>query len=181
MTVGQSSTLGDGPIVLVGLMAAGKTSVGQRLAADFTLRFVDLDTEIERRAGMSVPELFSRHGELAFRELEARVSEELMPGSDAVVAVGGGWMANPAARGAWPTARTVWLAVSPAEAARRIGSSAGSRPLLNDEDTRSVLARLLAQRLPAYGEATYTVDTEGRRIDEVATEVARLVRLSNDQ
>ncbi len=169
-----------GPIVLVGLMAAGKTSVGRRLAADLALRYVDLDAEIERRAGMSVDELFSRHGELAFRELEARVSEDLMPGSDAVVAVGGGWMANPAARGAWPTARTVWLTVSPEEAARRVGSETGSRPLLDGENTRSVLARLSAQRLPAYGEATYTVDTDGRPIDEVATEVARLLGLSKD-
>lgn len=181
MTAEQSSAPGDGPIVLVGLMAAGKTSVGRRLAADFGLRFVDLDTEIERRVGMSVSELFSRHGELAFRELEARVSQDVRPGSDAVVAVGGGWMANAAARGAWPTARTVWLVVSPGEAARRVGSETGSRPLLDGEDTRSVLARLSAQRLPAYGEATYTVDTDGRRIDEVASQVARLVGLSNNQ
>lgn len=165
------------PIVLVGMMAAGKTTAGRQLAADFGLPFVDLDREIERRAGMSVSELFSRHGELTFRELEAAVSQDLAPGHDTVVAVGGGWMANPAAREAWPGARTVWLRVSPAEAARRVGMGTGSRPLLDGEDTRSVLERLSAQRLPAYGEATYTVDTEGRRVDEVASEIARLVGL----
>ena len=178
MNAGDGFNASATPIVLVGLMGAGKTTVGRQLAADFGVEFVDLDEEIERRAGMSVAELFGRHGELAFRELEASASHDLAPGPRTVVAVGGGWMANPIARGAWPAAVTVWLMVSPEEASRRMKSRTGCRPLLDGADTRSVLERLLAQRLPAYGQATYTVDTNRLRADQVAAEVARLVGLA---
>ncbi len=116
--------------MLVGLMAAGKTTVGRILAAACGMRFIDLDQEIERRAGMSTAELFARQGEPAFRDIEAVVSHELAPGSDVVVAAGGGWMVNSSARQAWPQARIVWLAVSPSEAALRIGSQTTTRPLL---------------------------------------------------
>lgn len=167
----------SGPVVLIGLMAAGKTTVGRILAAGCGLRFVDLDDEMERRTGMSPAELFACRGESAFRDLETAASFDLTPGADTVVAVGGGWMANPAARRAWPGAVTVWLTVSPAVAALRIGPHIASRPLLEGEETQSVLERLLAQRLPAYMEATYTVDTDGPGAEEIATEIARLVGL----
>jgi len=166
-----------GPIVLVGLMAAGKTTVGRILASRCGIQFVDLDHEIERHVGMSVAELFATGGELAFREIEAAVSLELTPGSDAVVAVGGGWMANMAARAAWPEALIVWLSVSPVVAALRIGSQSATRPLLEGGEPQQVLERLLAQRLPAYTGATYTVDTDELGVEEIATEIARLIGL----
>ena len=177
MTEARGSSSTNGPVVLVGLMAAGKTTVGHMLAAGCGLRFVDLDHEIERRTGMSPAELFACRGESAFRDLEAAASLDLKPGADTVVAVGGGWMANLPARRAWPGAITVWLAVSPAVAALRIGPHTASRPLLEGEETQCVLERLLVQRLPAYTEATYTVDTDGPGADEVAAEIARLVGL----
>jgi len=168
----------DGPIVLVGLMAAGKTTVGRMLANGCGLYFVDLDREIERRAGMSVAELFASKGESAFRELEAATSLDLAPGSDTVVAVGGGWMSNSTARQAWPDARIVWLVVSPVVAALRASSQPTSRPLLEGVDLQRELERLLAQRLPAYAEATYTVDTDGSGVEEIVAEIAHLVGLS---
>jgi len=168
----------DGPIVLVGLMAAGKTTVGRMLATGCGLHFVDLDREIERRAGMSVAELFVSKGESAFRDLEAATSLDLAPQSDTVVAVGGGWMSNSAARQAWPDARVVWLSVSPVVAALRASSQPTSRPLLEGADMQLELERLLAQRLPTYAEATYTVDTDGSGVEEIAAEIAHLVGLS---
>ncbi|TFG64833.1 MAG: shikimate kinase [Gemmatimonadales bacterium] len=177
MTGESRSGPARGPVVLVGLMAAGKTTVGRILATGCGLSFVDLDHEIERRAGMSVTELFASQGESAFRDLETAASLELAPRSDVVVAVGGGWMANSTARKAWPDARIVWLIVSPAAAALRVGSNPELRPLLEDADMHRVLERLLAQRLPAYAEATYTVDTENSGAGEVAAEIAHLLGL----
>ena len=177
MTGDARSGASGGPIVLVGIMAAGKTTVGRYLAAGCGLTFIDLDHEIELLAGMSVAELFASEGESAFRELEAAVSLDLALRSDVVVAVGGGWMVNTTARQAWPEARIIWLVVSPSAAALRIGSHTASRPLLDGPDTQHDLERLLARRLPAYAEALYTVDTEGSTAEETAAEIARLVGL----
>ena len=177
MNLDSSSGQVSGPIVLVGLMAAGKSTVGRILAAACGLEFVDLDHEIERKAGRSIAELFATSGESTFRELEAAASLDLAPRSEVVVAVGGGWMTNPTARKAWPDVRIVWLTVSPAEAARRIGSNPASRPLLKGKNTQQVLERMLAQRLPAYTGAAYTVDTDGSGAEEIAAEIARLVGL----
>ena len=177
MTGDTGSGPTGGPIVLVGLMGAGKTTVGRILADGCGLRFIDLDDEIEIQAGMSVAELFASQGESAFRDLEAAVSLDLAPRSDVVVAVGGGWMVNTAARQAWPEASIIWLVVSPPVAALRIGSHAASRPLLEGRNAQDILERLLARRLPAYTEALYTVHTDGSKAEEIAAEIARLVGL----
>lgn len=163
-------------VVLVGLMGAGKSTVGQMMARETGLRCADLDVEIAALAGRSIAELFDACGEPEFRRLEARATEAMAVESDGlIVAAGGGWMANPEARAALPDALTVWLKVSPAEAARRISRGASSRPLLEGRATTDRLEAILAERLPAYGEATYTVDTEGRTAAEVSSLVmARL-------
>lgn len=164
-------------VVLVGLMGAGKTTTGRRLAELRGCRFVDLDDEIARRAGRSIGQLFDEVGEAGFRKLEAEATEGLAEvaetgsGPGIVVAAGGGWMSNPAARAALPDAITVWLKVTAAEASRRMAHEAGRRPLLAGENPERVLEALLVERLPAYGEATYTVDT----IDRTPVEVARLI------
>lgn len=178
---GSTGAAARPPLVLVGLMGAGKSTVGRRLAELCGRAFVDLDEEIVRLAGRRIDELFDEVGEAGFRSLEARATRELAsrraaaPGGEApglVVAAGGGWMANPAARAALPDAETVWLKVGPAEAARRLSLDDATRPLLDGYDPACRLQDLLAGRLPAYGEATYTVDTAGRGAEAVARAVA---------
>lgn len=166
-----------GPIVLVGLMGAGKSTAGRHLARLLGREFVDLDERIARRATRSISELFAVAGEAAFRDLEVRETLEIeaaIRGSPAavVVAAGGGWMANREARAALPGATIVWLKVAPAEAARRIGRSGAERPLLTGEDPVARLTSLLDERLPAYREATYTVDTSGLDPRTVARRIA---------
>lgn len=165
------------PVVLVGLMGAGKTTTGRCLAELRGCPFVDLDDDIVRRAGRTIEALFDEVGEAGFRELEAEATKELAAwlardrDVGLVVAAGGGWMANPAARAALPDAITVWLKVTAAEAFRRIDRETGRRPLLADANPERVLDRLLAARLPVYGEATYTVDT----MDGTPAEIARTI------
>lgn len=174
-----------GPIVLVGLMGAGKSTVGRHLATMCERRFVDLDEEIGRRTGRSVPELFAEVGEVGFREMEAHTTREIAavaaqsPG--VVIAAGGGWMANRLARTALPTATTVWLRVAAAEAAHRLAPERTDRPLLVGVDPVVRLAALLDERLPAYREATYTVDTMHREPEDVAREVAAATGLVIDR
>lgn len=174
----------DGPVVLVGLMGAGKSTVGRRLAKRCGRPFLDLDEEIARRAGVPVREIFASGGETGFRELEARTTGEIAigiaDGESPIVAAGGGWMANRAARVALPAARTVWLKVGPAEAARRLASDPGGRPLLEAGDPAERLAALLAERLPAYGEAQYTVDTAGRTADDVVRRIVAVLGLPEE-
>lgn len=164
------------PVVLVGLTGAGKTSVARRLADRAGVEAVDLDEEIEAATGRRVSELFEERGEAAFREAEAEASRAVARrvgvAGRLLIAAGGGWMANDAARAALPDATIVWLDVSPDEAAARLRNEPSGRPLLRGRDVRSALGDLLRERLPAYREATYTVETEGLSVDEVAREVA---------
>lgn len=182
----RSAAAASPPLVLVGLMGAGKSTVGWRLATLSGRAFVDLDEEIVRAAGCRTEELFAHLGEAGFRSLEVEVTRDLAAsrgqlGDDApglIVAAGGGWMSNPTARAALPDAKTVWLKVGPAEAARRLSLDDATRPLLDGYDPARRLEGLLAERLPAYGEATYTVDTAGRGADEVARAVAATAGLT---
>ena len=165
-------------VVLVGFMAAGKTSVGRRVADRLGYRFVDLDDEIERLAGSSVPEIFADGGEERFRQLEARATRRLSTGGRTVIATGGGWMARPELRDSWPDAVRVWLQVEPEEAVARLGERIASRPLLADADDPTGAARaLLDRRRSAYERAEIHVDTGDRGAREVAREVVR--RLSS--
>ena len=161
-------------VVLVGFMAAGKSTVGRRVAERLGYRFVDLDEEIERLAGRSVPEVFAEGGEERFRELEARATRRLTVREPTVVATGGGWMARPELRDVWPDAVRVWLKVDAEEVVTRLGERIASRPLLADADDPTAAARdLLAQRRSAYERAEVHVDTVGRETREVAREVVR--------
>lgn len=167
-------------------MGAGKSTVGRRLASLCGRVFIDLDEEIVRATGRRIDELFDEVGEKGFRDLEAEATRKLGsrgadPDGEAsgmIVAAGGGWMANPAARAALPDAETVWLKVGPAEAALRLSLDDATRPLLDGYDPARRLRDLLAGRLPAYGEATYTVDTAGRGVEAVAREVAAVAGLA---
>lgn len=163
-------------IVIVGFMAAGKSTVGRLVAEEVGYGFVDLDELVERLVGRSVPEIFRSGGEEAFRELEARATARLDDREGVVAAVGGGWMARPALRTRWPDAVRVWLRVGPEEAVRRLEGQLGSRPMLAGEDPVGEARELLASRREDYARAEVAVETEGRSPEEVASEVLGRLR-----
>lgn len=155
-------------VVLVGFMAAGKSSVGRGLAERMGWRFIDFDAEIERRSGRSVPELFSQDGEAAFRRMEAELTSELAGLTRVVLAPGGGWVAQPGLLDRLgPGSLVVWLRVSAEEAVRRSQAGPGTRPLLAGDEPLAAARRLLEAREASYARADWTVDVEGSTVDEV--------------
>ncbi len=143
----------DRPIVLVGLMGAGKSTVGRRLAKLLGLPFVDTDTEIEEAAGTSTADLFERFGEDDFREGERRLVARLIDGTVRVIATGGGAFVDPQTRRLLnDRAITVWLDAPVEVLAERTGRR-NTRPLLRTGDPAETLARLAEQRHPMYAEA----------------------------
>jgi shikimate kinase len=141
------------PIVLVGLMGVGKSTVGRRLAARMRLPFVDADNEIERAAGMTIAEMFERFGEGHFRDGERRVIARLIDGTPKVIATGGGAFINAETRALiLEHGLAIWLDASPAVLAERVGRR-DHRPLLRGKDAKAVLTELAAARNPIYAMA----------------------------
>jgi shikimate kinase len=150
----------DRPIVLVGLMGAGKSCIGRRLAQRLRLPFIDADREIEQAAGCSIPEIFSRHGEQAFRDGERRVILRLLESPPFVLATGGGAFMDPRTRAAIrEKAISIWLRADLDLLVRRTGRRS-DRPLLQVDDPRARLAELMDTRYPVYAEADLTVDSQ---------------------
>ncbi|WP_152608550.1 shikimate kinase [Croceibacterium mercuriale] len=147
----------DRPIVLVGMMGVGKTSVGRRLAQALQMPFSDADEEIERAARMSVSEVFGRFGEAYFRDGERRVIARLLQGGPGIVATGGGAFVQPDTR-AMIIERgiAVWMDSDTATLVERV-SRKDTRPLLRGGDPAEILARLKAEREPAYALAPLKV------------------------
>ena len=146
-------------IVFVGLMGAGKSCVGRRLAARLGLPFIDADAEIEAAAGLSVAEIFARYGEQAFREGERKVMARLLDGERSVLATGGGAFIDPGTRQLiGEKAISIWLS---ADLELLIKRTAGRdhRPLLKTGDPRVILRRLMDQRYPVYAQADITVES----------------------
>lgn len=138
------------PIVLVGLMGVGKSTVGRRLADRLRLPFVDADHEIEAAAGMTITEIFDRFGEPYFRDGERRVIARLMDGRPKVIATGGGAFVNETTRRLILDQSTaIWLHAPPELLAERV-KRRDTRPLLRGRDARQVLTELAAQREPIY-------------------------------
>jgi len=170
-TAFQPRALAGRSIVLVGLMGAGKTSIGRRLAARLGLPFRDADAEIELAAGCTVPELFSRYGERAFRDGERRVIRRLLAGDQMVLAFGGGAFMDPATRAAARAeAVTIWLRCPLPTLVRRV-SGRDHRPLLRDGDPGDILQRLIDQRYPIYAEADVIVDCGDETPDTTTAQV----------
>lgn len=163
-------------IVLVGLMGAGKTSVGKRLAALLGVPFIDSDAEIEAAAGMGIPEIFETLGEPAFRDGERRVISRLLDGQPCVLATGGGAFIEPRTRARIArTATSVWLRADLGLLWDRVRDRPG-RPLLEAEDPRAVLADLDQRRSPVYALADVTVDSRrGMSHDAMARSVITAV------
>jgi shikimate kinase len=163
-------------VVLVGLSGAGKTTIGRLVAGALGAPFVDLDAEVERRAGKSIRRIFAEDGEPAFRALEAACGRDVLAGPPGIVAAGGGYVENEANRSA---ARlrglVVHLSVGIDEAVRRLDAGA-ARPMVVGAEPAQRLRELFGRREAGYLEADHTVVTDERPPQEVAEEVASLAR-----
>ena len=163
-------------VALVGLMGAGKSAIGKRLAARLGLPFVDADDEIERAAGCSVAEFFERYGEPEFRPGERRVIARLLDHPPLVLSTGGGAYIHPETRALMRTrAITVWLRAELDVLYDRVRRR-GHRPLLRQGDPREVLARLMEQRYPIYAEADIVVDSTAQPADRTTEQVLAALR-----
>jgi shikimate kinase len=158
-------------VVLVGLMGAGKSAIGKRLAQRLGLPFTDADHEIEQAAGCSIEEFFARHGEAAFREGERRVMARLLEQPRQVLATGGGAFMDAATRAlVREKAISVWLRADLAVLLDRVQRRA-NRPLLKTGDPREVLERLIALRHPVYAQADIVVDSRDVPADRTTQDV----------
>lgn len=145
--------VGQQSIVLVGLMGSGKSTIGRRLATRLKMRFADADDEIERAAGMSIAEIFSRFGEPQFRDGERRVIARLLAGPPLVLATGGGAFMNEETRALiLNDSLSIWLDADVDTLVERVGRR-DTRPLLKDRDPGDVLRELAAARNPVYAQA----------------------------
>lgn len=162
--------LQDRVIVFVGLMGAGKTAIGKRVAQLLGLPFVDSDHEIEAVSRMTIPELFEAYGEPEFRALEQRVIERLLREGPCVVSTGGGAFMNAQTRNAI-AARGVslWLKAELDLLMERVGRNQ-NRPLLKDPDPRGVMQRLMDERYPVYAQADITMETRDANREIIADE-----------
>jgi shikimate kinase len=147
----------DRPVVLVGMMGVGKSTIGRKLAQLLGLPFADADDEIEQAAQMSVAEIFERYGEAYFRDGERRVIARLLDGGPTVIATGGGAFAQPDTRALiQERGIAVWLDSDVATLVDRV-SRKDTRPLLRGGDPKEIVTRLKAEREPAYAEAAIKV------------------------
>lgn len=163
-------------IVLVGMMGAGKSSVGRKLAARLALPFVDADTEIEAAAGMSIPDIFETRGEAEFRAGEARVLARLLETGPQVLATGGGAYINVDTRAAIRAKGvSVWLRADFDVLMKRIRRRA-DRPMLKTEDPAATLRHLIEQRYPVYAEADIVVDSRDVLHEVIVDEILGALR-----
>jgi shikimate kinase len=153
-----TAALGMRSVVLVGMMGAGKSTIGRRLSLRLGLPFIDADTEIEvAHAGMTIPEIFERHGEPYFRDGEARVISRLLDNGPGVLATGGGaFMREETRNRIRDKAISIWLKVDPDTILHRVKRRAG-RPLLQTADPEATVERLIREREPIYQHADVTV------------------------
>ncbi len=158
-------------------MGAGKSCIGRKLAQRLGLRFVDADSEIEAAAGCSIPEIFERHGEAAFRDGERRVIARLLESHDRqVLATGGGAFMDAGTRRAIAgTGVSVWLRAD-LELLLRRTSRRSKRPLLRRGNPRETLSRLIGERYPVYAEADITVDSVDGPPDETVDRVLEALK-----
>lgn len=166
-----TAALGRRSIVFVGLMGAGKTAIGRKVAHSLKLPFADSDHEIEAAARMTIPELFELYGEAEFRALEARVIHRLLEDGPRVVSTGGGAFMNENTRAEIAAnGVSVWLKAELDVLVDRVGRKP-NRPLLKTGDPREILARLMDLRYPVYGLADVTVHTRDEKREVIAAEV----------
>ena len=165
------SHLGDLTIVFVGLMGAGKTAIGRKVAQALELPFVDSDHEIESVSRMTIGDLFERYGETEFRALEQRVLERLLREGPRVVSTGGGAFMNAQTRQMIAEhGVSIWLKADIDLLMERVAKKQ-NRPLLKNPDPRAVMEKLMADRYPVYALADVTVTTRDAKREQIADEV----------
>ena len=158
-------------VVLVGLMGAGKTSVGRRLADMFGIRFVDADKEIEQAAGCSIADFFERYGEDEFRRGEERVIARLLKEPPCVLATGGGaYMSADTRREIQEHGLSLWLKADLDVLFERVARRS-DRPLLKTEDPRTTLETIMNTRYPVYAQADLTVESYRGPIEQTVDRV----------
>src|SRR5213080_3607201 len=171
-----TAALGRRSIVLVGMMGAGKSTIGRRLAARLRLPFLDADTEIEAAAGMSIPDIFEAHGEPYFRDGEARVIARLLDSGPAVLATGGGAVMREETRNRIrDKAVSIWLKADVEIIMKRVKRRA-DRPLLQTEDPAATVSRLLEGREPIYRTADLTILSRDVPHDRIVDECIDALR-----
>ena len=172
LTAAILAGLGSRSIVLVGMMGVGKSSVGRRLAARLAIPFTDADSEIEKAAGMTIAEIFARHGEPYFRSGEGRVIARLLEGGPQVLATGGGAFMNADTRALIKLKGiSIWLHAEFDVLLRRTSKRRGDRPLLHTDDPVETLRKLLAEREPTYALADLTVQSREVAHDAIVADV----------
>ena len=162
-------------VVFVGLMGAGKTAIGRKVAGMLGLPFTDSDHEIESVSRMTIPDLFERYGEAEFRSLEQRVIVRVLESGPQVLSTGGGAFMNAQTREAIEAyGLSVWLKADVDTLLDRV-SKKQNRPLLKNADPRAVLERLMLERNPVYALADVTVATRDERKEVIAGEVIEAI------
>ncbi len=170
-----NARLGNRSIVLVGLMGAGKTTVGRRLAKRLGIGFVDADAEIERAAGKTVAEIFEEDGETFFRAGEERVIARLLNDGPQVLATGGGaWMSEVTRQAVREKGISVWLRADLDVLMERVSRRPG-RPLLKNPDPRAVMRKLMDERYPVYAQADVTVESREAPHQTIVNDIIRAV------
>jgi shikimate kinase len=166
------AALGSRPIVLVGMMGAGKSTIGRRLAARLQLPFTDADVEIETAHDrMTIPEIFQKYGEPYFRDGEARVIARLLDSGPGVLATGGGsFMREETRQRIGDKAVSIWLKADTEIIMKRVKRRT-DRPLLQTADPVATVNRLLAEREPIYGQADLTIASRDVPHDRIVDEV----------
>ena len=165
------AALAQRSIVLIGMMGAGKSSVGRRLAARLGIPFVDADSEIEEAAKMTIPEIFQKYGEADFRSVEARVIARLLDNGPQVLATGGGAFMHPETRAVVrQKGISFWLNADLDVLLRRVKRRT-DRPLLRIGDPAETLKRLMAERHPFYAEADVTIHSRDVPHEKVVDEI----------
>jgi shikimate kinase len=165
------AALGRRSLVFVGMMGAGKTTLGRRVAARLDIPFADLDQEIEKAAALTVAEIFAKHGEAHFRDGERKVVVRLLADGPQVLATGGGAFMSPETRAAIAAAGvSVWIEADPAVLFARVRHKP-TRPLLQNPDPEGTLRRLVAERYPVYATADVTVKSRDASKDVMTEEI----------
>lgn len=171
----MSERLAGRPLVLVGMMGAGKTTVGRRLASRLGRQFLDSDEEIEKAAQMTIPDIFEKRGEAEFRAGETRVIARVLKQQGVVLATGGGAFVNPETRALIRQgAVSVWLKADLDVLFERV-SRRSNRPLLKTANPRATLEKLIEERYPLYAEADVTVVSREVPHEQVAGDVIEAV------